>query len=111
MFKSKKVLISLVQVTKESPDCLFTDNKKFKEILSGNSNHVAIALNIPVGQEEFIKWKGGVINILENMGACNVDITTNAYSPNAYVVGANDKLVNASLIVRYNKLEFYEYEL
>jgi len=43
-----------------------------------------------------------VINILENMSARNVDITINAYSSNAYVVGANDKLVNASLIVSYN---------
>ena len=111
MIKIKKVTVSLVQGTKESSDCLFIDNEKLKEILSGNSNHLAIALNIPVGQEEFIKWKGGVTNILENMGACNVDIITNVYSPNAYVVGANNKLVNASLIVRYNKFELNEYEL
>lgn len=52
-----------------------------------------------------------MINILENISARNVDITINAYSPNAYVVGANDKLVNASLIVRYNKFELNEYEL
>lgn len=104
MIKIKTVFVSL---TKRNVDCLFT----IKKILSGNSNHVAIALNIPVGQKEFIKWKGGVINILENMSARNVDITINAYSPNAYVVGANDKLVNASLIVRYNKFELNEYEL
>lgn len=102
MIKLKKVAISLVQGTKESPNCLFTDNKKLKEILSGNSNHVTIALNIPVGQEEFIKWKGGVISVLENMGARNIDITINVYSPNHHIVSEKNMLVCASLIVEYS---------
>lgn len=99
MLKSKKLLISLVQVTKERTDCLFTDNEKLKEILSGNCSHVVVALNIPVGIEEFIEWKGSVINILGNMGARNVDVTINIHSSNSYVVGANNKLVSASLIL------------
>ncbi|MBQ8243031.1 MAG: hypothetical protein IJZ40_06125 [Bacteroidaceae bacterium] len=102
MIKFKKVTVSLVQGTKESADCLFTDNEKLKEILLGNSNHVVIALNISVGIDEFIKWKGGVRNILENTGSRNVDVAINIHSPNAYVVGANDKLVSASLSVEYN---------
>lgn len=75
--------------------------KNKKEILSGNSNHVVIALNIPIGQEEFVKWKGGVINVLKNMSACNVHISTNVYSLDHYIVGENNMLVCASLIVEY----------
>ena len=41
-------------------------------------------------------------NILENTGSRNVDVAINIHSPNAYVVGANDKLVSASLSVEYN---------
>ena len=76
----KKVTSSLVQGTREKVDCLFTDNEKFKEILLRSSNHhVIVGLNIPVGIEELIKWKGVVLNVLESMGARGINVITNIH--------------------------------
>lgn len=107
MIKFKTVSISFVQDTNENIDCLFTDNEKFSEILLGSSNYVIVGMDIPVGIEELIKWKGGVLNVLESMGARGINIGTNMHSPNSYVIGESDKLVCASFSVEYleiNKL-------
>lgn len=103
MLTLKKVAISLVKGTRENVDCLFTDNEKLKEILLGSSNHVIVGINIPVGIEELIKWKGGVLNVLESMDARGINIGTNMYSPNSCITGEKDKLVCASFSVEYFK--------
>ena len=103
MLTLKKVTISL-QGTRENVDCLFTDNEKLKEILLESSNHVIIGINIPIGIEELIKWKGGVTKVLESMGTRGINVVTNIHSPNSYVIGENDKLVLASFTVEYYKM-------
>ena len=108
MIKFKTVSISFVQDTKENIDCLFTDNEKFSEILLGSSNHVIVGMNIPVGIEELVEWKGGVLNVLESMGARGINIGTNIHSPNSYITGENDKLVSASFAVEYFKIMNYD---
>lgn len=108
MLTLKKVAISLVKGTRENVDCLFTDNEKLKEILLGNSNQVIVGINIPIGIDELIIWKGGVLNVLESMGARNINIGTNIHSPNSYITGENDKLVSASITVEYFKIMNYD---
>lgn len=58
-------------------------------------------LNGPIDMEEFIKWKANVYSILESMGACNINIASDAYENNSYDVGAKDKIVSASLSIEY----------
>lgn len=100
MTKLGIISISLVRRTEGNVDCLFEDKENFKEILLGNSEYVKVAI-APIGDEKLSHWKGEVIKILEDMGAYNVDIAINPNSPNACVIGANDKIVEASYIVRY----------
>ena len=107
MIKFKIVSVSFVQDTKENIDCLFTDNEKFSEILLESSNHIIVGINIPVGIKELIKWKGGMLNVLESMGARGINIGTNMHSSNSFIIGKKDKLVCASFSVEYleiNKL-------
>ena len=108
MLTLKKVAISFVKGTRENVDCLFSDNEKLKEILLGNSNQVIVGINIPIGIDELIIWKGGVLNVLESMGARNINIGTNIHSPNSYITGENDKLVSASITVEYFKIMNYD---
>lgn len=82
----------------------FYYNEKLKEILLGNSNQVIVGINIPIGIDELIIWKGGVLNVLESMGARNINIGTNMYSPNSCITGEKDKLVCASFSVEYFKI-------
>ena len=104
MIKFKTVSISFVQDTNENIDCLFTDNEKFSEILLGSSNYVIVGMDIPVGIEELIKWKGGVLNVLESMGARGINIGTNIHSSNSFIIGKKDKLVCATFSVEYFKI-------
>lgn len=95
------IFISLVRGTEGNVDCLFEDKEKFKKILLGNTKCIKVTI-APIRDEELSHWKGEVIKLLEDMGACNVNIAINPNSPNACVFGANDKVIEASYIVSYN---------
>lgn len=95
------ISISLVRGTVGNVDCLFGDKEKFKKILLGNTKCIKVAIT-PIGDNELSQWKGEVIKILEDMGACCVDIAINPNNPNACVSGANNKVVEASYIVSCN---------
>ena len=41
--------------------------------------------------EEFIKWKANVYSILESMGACNINIGSDGYEKDSYVVVETEK--------------------
>jgi heme oxygenase len=96
-----QISIFLTQSARDSVNCRFENNEKLRELLRGNSQFANVILNGPIDMEEFIKWKANVYSILESMGACNINIASDAYEKNSYDVGAKDKIVSASLSIEY----------
>ena len=96
-----QISIFLTQSARDSVNCRFENNEKLRELLRGNSQFANVILNGPIDMEEFIKWKANVYSILESMGACNINIASDAYEKNSYDVGAKDKIVSAALSIEY----------
>ena len=96
-----RISIYLTQSARDGENFCFEDNENLRELLMGNSQFATVILNGPIDMEEFIKWKANVYSILESMGSCNINIGSDAYEKDSYVVGVKDKIVSASLSIEY----------
>lgn len=96
-----RISIYLTESARDGENFCFEDNENLRDLLMGNSQFATVILNGPIDMEEFIKWKANVYSILESMGACNINIGSDAYEKDSYVVGVKDKIVSASLSIEY----------